>query len=59
MPNYDDLIGYEEHFRDESSDYTREAFGDPCPACGSPRYGGDCSCDESMFDTLEERRGER
>lgn len=40
----DELTGYEEHLRDEAThaDYVREAYGDPCPGCGSLRYGGDC-----------------
>lgn len=45
MANLDDqLTGYEEHLRDEGTreDYNREAYGDPCPHCGSLRYGGDC-----------------
>ena len=24
------------------TDYINEAYGDPCPTCGSRRFGGDC-----------------
>lgn len=69
-----ELIGYEEHLRDEGThaDYVREAYGDPCPGCGTPRYGGDCgkcydfdaeAADAELarhqFDTNEEKEGDR
>jgi hypothetical protein len=39
-----DVTGYAEHLRDVATDfdYKIEAYGDRCPGCGTPRFGGDC-----------------
>ena len=52
-----ELTGYAEHLRDEAThdDYVREAYGDPCPGCGSLRYGGDCG---KCYDFEAEARDE-
>lgn len=35
-------------------DYRREAYGDPCPTCGCPRWGGDCpNCHNDDEDDAE------
>jgi hypothetical protein len=36
---------------DSHVDYMREAYGDPCPSCGTLRGGGDCGkCDAAYYD---------